>query len=569
MHLDTLRKVLALGTTLALALALALPGCAGSDASPAPKGTGGTGSGGTDAGTGGTASGLCLLNSCNACPPSDPSCDPNDFCSGCSHGRGTCLIEGQDGRCVACNPSTGQGCPSGQECSAFGTCVEQGATCATDATGTPTISCQANKDCAACDPAHQICNPATNKCVQCTATNTSMCPNQTDACIDDKCALMCPDSCTVDNDCTRCETQGGQKAKACYNHHCAECSDTYACPVGLECKQGKCVKPCGLPGSTAGACTDDAHCTGCGAETNPWKCKFPLNGGVYGTCSPPATGCSDLGPGVAVLPPPYDKVTNLCSNNQDCSGVGIQYNVGEAIRDLIGGPELDIGIKKIKIQDANINYGMPACASVKLTENISCGVCVPCKQHSDCKKIQLDPLIADLFKGDALATVAGAFLIDLLYGSNKDHSLHFQCLPVAGGYGICIPCANPTKACTGTTSGGSGKCDHSECTAGGALDTSCNSCTAAVCAADAFCCTTAWDSLCVTKAQQLCPSCSGGSGPSCGHSACATGGALSPLCGACEKAVCDDDPFCCDNVGGSWDSLCVDAAKQTSSCNCP
>lgn len=572
----SLRSLAVSLVVLVVPLGLLLPGCGDSDASPPPKGNTG-GQAGTDAGTGGaggsgntggTPSGVCALNNC-ACPASDPNCDADDLCSGCTFGRTTCLIEGGEGRCVACNPATGQGCPEGQECSSFGTCKEKGATCPTDNQGTPTISCQANKDCQACDPAHQICDSASSQCVQCTETNTSLCPNPTDSCIDGKCALACPASCSTDNDCNRCETQSGKKAAGCFKHVCAECSETYACPAGLECKQGQCVKPCGLPGSTSGACTEAAHCAGCGAEANPWQCKFPLNGGVYGTCSPSATGCSDLGPGVAVLPPPYDKVTNLCSNNQDCNGVGIQYNVGEAIRDLVGGPQLDIGIKKIDIKDAIVNYGMPACASVKLTENVSCGLCVPCKQHSDCKKIEVDQLVSDLFQGDPLATIAGAMLIELLYGSNDDHSLHFQCLPVAGGYGVCIPCGNPLKSCTGTTSGGSGQCNHSECSTGGPLDTSCNACTAAVCAEDAFCCTTEWDQLCVNAANQLCPSCSGSSGPTCAHSACAEGDALSPLCSPCVKAVCDDDPFCCDAQFGEWDDLCVDAAETVSSCNCP
>lgn len=563
----SIKNVLVAAAALCVPLALGLPGC-GSDASS--KGASGGGAGKVDSGTGGSGNtaglggaggsgngtGVCLLNNCK----SDAECD------GCSFNRNKCDLASN--RCIACDPAKPtEGCPAGQECSSFGTCVEVGKNCPTDGTGEPTIACTQNGDCDACDPMHRICDTTVGKCVACTDTNTSQCL-QTDVCVDNKCAHKCPDSCTVDNDCGRCDS-GGKPAHACFNHACAECSDTYACAAGMECKKGTCVKPCGLPGSTSGACKVDADCGGCGDQgsTSPaWKCKYPINGGTHGTCTPQAAGCSDLGQG-AVLPEPYDKVTNLCSNDNDCKGIGIQYNVGEAIRGLIGGPELDVGIKKIKIQDANIQYNMPACADIKLTDTISCGVCVPCREDSDCSKIELDPLISDLFKGDPLATIAGAVLVDLLYGKNKDHSLHFQCLPVAAGYGVCIPCANPTKACGGTTSGGGGTCDHDVCTTGGPLDPSCGTCAAEVCKNDAFCCTTNWDSTCKSEVDDYCAGGCGGGGSSCGHDPCTTGTALSPLCSACVKAVCDGDAFCCNDTSGGWDSVCVSEAQQATECS--
>ncbi len=555
---------------LLLPISLALPGCGSDDGGGGggkPKtdaGTGGVGGQGGAGGAGATTGGVCFLTNCSS----------DQECAGCSFDRTKCDTATK--RCIACNPSTGEGCPPGKTCSSFGTCADK--ECLTDAQGEPTITCTSNSDCLGCDPAHQLCDTATSKCVACTDTNTSLC-KPTDVCENNKCANKCPGSCSTDNECSRCETAAGKKAKGCFNHVCAECSDTYACPTGLECKKGTCVKPCGLPGSTSGACTDDTNCEGCGDATNPWKCKFPINGGVYGTCSPSAAGCSDLGPGVAVLPAPFDKVTNTCSKDDDCKGVGIQYNVGEAIRDLIGGPEIDVAGKKIKIQDANVNYNMPACASVKITESIKCGVCVPCREDKDCAKIEIDPLISSLFKGDPLATIAGKLLIDLLYGSNKDHSLHFQCLEIAGGYGVCIPCANPTKACGDTGGGTGGACEgttggHSPCVAGGPLKSTCDACTAEVCKADAFCCggsdgTGTWDSLCVDQAKKVCPACGGGTGGTCDHGPCVEGTALAESCGACEKAVCQGDAFCCDGQFGKWDSYCVADAKTTPGCSCP
>jgi len=558
---SSLKNILVAAFAVAIPLTLSLPGC-GSDDSSGGGGsgnvgnTGGTGTGGTT-NTGGTGNvtGICLLNNCKS----------NEECAGCSFGRTTCKIS--ENRCVACDPSSGLGCPAGQECTSFGTCAPAGLTCPTDTNGEPTISCQANADCQACDPLHQICDPAKGKCVACTDTNTSQC-SLSDICIDNKCAHKCPDSCTQDNDCMRCEytDEAGtpKKAKACYNHVCSECSDTYSCPVGLTCQKGTCVKPCGLIGQSAGTCNTDADCGGCGAAGGPaWKCKFPINGGLHGVCTAPATGCSDLGQG-AVLPAPYDKVTNLCSNDNDCANIGIDYNVGQAIRDLVGGPELDIGIKKIKIQDANIKYGMKKCASIELVNNVKCGVCVPCKVDSDCADIKLDTLVFDLFKGDPLAQIAGAFLLDLLFGKDNDPALHFQCLNVAAGYGICIPCSNPTKACGSTGGSGTGSCDHDVCSAGGPLKADCGSCATEVCKNDSYCCTTQWDQVCIDETKKYCANGCGGTGTTtCDHDPCTSGKALNTSCSTCVSTVCGKDPYCCST---SWDSTCVSEAQGEAAC---
>jgi hypothetical protein len=369
--------------------------------------------------------------------------------------------------------------------------------------------------------------------------------------------------------CDYLDAQGAvKKAHACYNHKCSECSDTYACPVGLNCQKGQCVKPCGLPGQSTGVCNVDNDCAGCGDPTKagalPWKCKYPINGGNHGTCSAQAAGCTDLGPG-AVLPAPYDKVTNLCSSDANCANVGIEYNVGQAIRDLIGGPELDIGIKKLKIQDATVKYGMNVCASIELVNNVKCGVCVPCKVDADCKPIKLDTLVFDLFKGDPLAQIAGAFLLDLLFGKDTEPQLNFQCINVAAGYGACVPCSNPTKACGQTGGSGTGTCDHKVCETGVALKESCGSCEAEVCKNDSYCCSTSWDEVCVKEVDKYCPGgCTGGGTTTCDHTPCTTGKALSTSCSNCTKAVCGYDPYCCSN---SWDQTCVNEAMKDAACS--
>ena len=510
-------------------------------------------------GAGAGEPGICLLNNCSA----------DEHCQGCPDGRDHCLVE--ENRCVACDPNTGQGCPEGEYCSPYGICAPDGQTCPTDDAGNPTVQCTKNSDCLACSPMHQVCDVDVGKCQACTATNTQHCL-QSDICIDtndddrpDSCSPKCPATCDADNDCSQCGAVG-QEAHACNAHKCAECSETYPCKAGEQCIQGVCVPPCGIPGPVAGACDDAADCVGCGSPSSsntPWDCKFPVNGGQHGTCTPPAAGCSDLGTSVAVLPPPFDQYTQACSNDNDCSGIGIQLNVGEAIRDLVGDDEIDLGFDKIKINDANVNYAMPKCASIELTEQISCGICVPCKQDSDCAPINIDQVIVDLFANDPLAMLAGAVMIDLLWGNNEDHNLNFFCQPVAFGYGACIPCGNPLSPCGSTSSPSTGSCDHDVNTVGSALNTSCSACAATVCGADPFCCGASngnWDQLCVNQAAQMCSGCT--------HDACTQGQALDSNCDSCVTAICAADPFCCNNQSGSWDNLCVQQAQNSTACGC-
>ncbi|MBL9118856.1 MAG: hypothetical protein JNL80_02940 [Phycisphaerae bacterium] len=105
----------------------------------------------------------------------------------------------------------------------------------------------------------------------------------------------------------------------------------------------------------------------------------------------------------------------------------------------------------------------------------------------------------------------------------------------------------------------SGSQPHDCCTTGmaGCTDGAIERC---VCAADPYCCETAWDVACVALATSTCKAgCSGV--PTCGAGDagdCSVARAL-PFCddAACCLAVCQIDPFCCESA---WDELCVDEA---------
>lgn len=534
---------------------LAFAACAGSDAVPPNEGSGsaattGTGGSGDPGGTGGTGNGsggagggdpaICLLH----------NCDSDAECAGCSDGRTTCLVA--EHRCVACDADSGTGCPEGQVCSSWGNCVPEGLECPTDVHGTPQISCTKSADCAACDPMHQVCDPATKTCVACTPNDTSACQS-TDLCIDNKCSPRCPPSCNVDNDCAKCGSEGNE-AHACNAHKCAECSPTYACPAGKICSpQGVCIAKCGF--DAKGTCSTDDDCANCGADAK--DCHTPINGGD-GKCGPSANGCSDLGKGVVVLPEPWSQVTNACSNDADCDGIGIEFNVGKMLRDLTGLDEID---------DANIEYGMNVCADITVgigESSLSCGICVPCKVDSDCEPIDVDQVAAEAF--GPIGSVAAALLLDQVFGPN-DHKVQMYCQTVAGDYGVCAPCPGIVYAC-GIGSGGgggSGKCDHDACESGGPLDPSCDDCTEQVCAIDSYCCETAWDSLCVSEVEQYCAVTCDGPPPGCEHDECVEGNPLAPDCSSCAEAVCAADPYCCET---EWDATCILEVEQECGFSC-
>jgi hypothetical protein len=241
---------------------------------------------------------------------------------------------------------------------------------------------------------------------------------------------------------------------------------------------------------------------------------------------------------VVVLPAPFDQVTNACSNDNDCDGVGILYNVGKLLRDITGIDDID---------DANIEYPMNACANVTVgvgDNSVSCGICVPCKQDSDCQDIDVDEVAGDAF--GPLGAIATALLLDQLFGADS-HTIHMFCQPVAGEFGACVPCPNLLNDCSGGFEGGSGSCDHGPDETGDPLDSSCSSCASTVCNIDSYCCTTAWDNVCVNLANENC-----GSG-GC-HDQCETGNALQPSCNSCVDAICEEDPYCCETA---WDGTCV------------
>ncbi|WP_437595724.1 hypothetical protein [Sorangium sp. So ce590] len=109
------------------------------------------------------------------------------------------------------------------------------------------------------------------------------------------------------------------------------------------------------------------------------------------------------------------------------------------------------------------------------------------------------------------------------------------------------------------------KCIHSECTTGAALDDGCSPVVTSICAADAYCCNAAWDSICVTEVKTVAKSAQCVEG-TCGHTLSTAGDELTPGCDVpslsspgCVARICKTDPYCCSIA---WDSICVDEFQR-------
>ena len=101
-----------------------------------------------------------------------------------------------------------------------------------------------------------------------------------------------------------------------------------------------------------------------------------------------------------------------------------------------------------------------------------------------------------------------------------------------------------------------GGCAHDKCAVGAKLTSGCDPCVTQICAADAYCCNNSWDSQCVGEVASICGATCGAPPPpaSCTHSKCTVGAKLVSGCDPCVTQICAADAYCCNS---SWDSVCV------------
>lgn len=124
-------------------------------------------------------------------------------------------------------------------------------------------------------------------------------------------------------------------------------------------------------------------------------------------------------------------------------------------------------------------------------------------------------------------------------------------------------CVTTAKLSCGLDCGG-GPIDHGCCVVGtaGCDDSAVEAC---VCAADSFCCSTAWDAMCVSKVGTLL--CGGSCDPDDADGPCCTAHAGTGCeVNTVETCVCAMDELCCSS---EWDTFCVDEIESFECGNCP
>lgn len=131
---------------------------------------------------------------------------------------------------------------------------------------------------------------------------------------------------------------------------------------------------------------------------------------------------------------------------------------------------------------------------------------------------------------------------------------------------------NACTAAVDFTMGCQSCCAHGVCNQGVALSPTCSSCVASICASKPACCTTGWTEACQDRVPTFCSgagvtlSCNGPAGTTCTHSVCTPGAQLSAGCNSCTAAVCAANPSCCVTGATSWSATCVNlVATQCSS----
>lgn len=192
--------------------------------------------------------------------------------------------------------------------------------------------------------------------------------------------------------------------------------------------------------------------------------------------------------------------------------------------------------------------GNAVCAAGTTCCNASCGICVPA--GGACSQQVCAPACAhdECSQGSALTDGCSPCASTVCAADAFCCEEGWDNLCVQQATELCGACEAPPPAA----------CAHSECESGAVLDPACSTCAATVCATDAFCCDDTWDALCVQEAEDLCNVCA--PAPStCAHAPCAAGDKLVSTCSTCATAVCDADAYCCETA---WDDICVSEAAD-------
>lgn len=128
---------------------------------------------------------------------------------------------------------------------------------------------------------------------------------------------------------------------------------------------------------------------------------------------------------------------------------------------------------------------------------------------------------------------------------------HSPCVTGGNLHANCDPCVN--QICNAMPS-----C----CSSNGWWTSSCKNAVTSICGKS--CSTGTWSQTCVDKVNTTCGAfCQQDTG--CAHDKCYEGGKLAAACDPCVGKICAADPYCCNTA---WDSICVDEVNSLCGKNC-
>jgi C1A family cysteine protease len=248
--------------------------------------------------------------------------------------------------------------------------------------------------------------------------------------------------------------------KACGSDGCG--GSCGSCSLGQACNaSGQCTSSC-TPNCSGKVCGSDGCGGSCGSCSSSQTCN--ASGQCINSCTPNCSGkvCGSNGCGGSC---------GFCAAGQTCSASGQCAGGGSGCTH----PFCSTGAK--------LASGCDSCAT-KI-----------CAADSYCCSTQWDS-----FCVGEVSSVCGQTC-----GSG--------CTPNCGGKtcgsdgcgGSCGSCSSgQTCNASGQCAGGGGGCTHTLCSMGAKLVSGCDPCATKICAADSYCCSTQWDSVCVGEVSTVC-----------------------------------------------------------------
>ena len=421
------------------------------------------------------------------------------------------------------------------------------------------VRCRSDADCrealgdagGAC--LERVCDRATLTCAQAPVTDGAPCDDgdvctHGDACLAGQCGPGDEVPCDDDDACTDdlCDPAWG-----CWH------APIEGCVLGASCGDGLCQ---GMAGETCASCPvdcgpclggdccaqhdapgcEDGAVTACVCDSDPYCCAAAWDVECVGVAIGCGAECGEAACGDGLCDADLGEGCEACPD--DCPCVAVCGDGACSGSETCGTCEADCGPC---VGECCVDNGSPGCETPELQG------CV-CDLDAYCCEDTWDDFCAETASAEC-----GACAEPACGDGECDDDEGCEACP-----DDCGLCAEPVPAscCEARPAPG---CDD-EATA------------ACVCALDPYCCSFAWDAICVEEAAgcgapcvpdgcgdgqcaggESCATCPGDCG-ACGVGDCcaphASPGCAIPVVQAC---VCADDPFCCST---GWDALCVKLA---------